>query len=105
MSLINKKRLSMVDDYELRHKIGEGAFAEVHVAVDTRNSTKVVIKTYDKAKLYDKQRKLNIKNEIAILGRVDHPRIIKLIEVIDNARQINLVMEYFSEQSLRKFLN
>lgn len=62
-SLINgKRRLSMVDDYELKHKIGEGAFAEVYVAVDTRNNEKVVIKTYDKLKLFDKQRKLNIKN-------------------------------------------
>lgn len=39
------------------------------------------------------------------MSRLDHPAIIRLIEVIDNARQINLVMEYFSERSLRKYLN
>ena len=54
--------MTMLEEYQIREKIGEGAFAEVFVAVDPRTTEKVVIKTYDKFKIYDKQRKQNLKN-------------------------------------------
>mgnify|MGYP002344844570 FL=1 len=57
-----KKRMTMLEEYQIREKIGEGAFAEVFVAVDPRTTEKVVIKMYDKFKIYDKQRKQNLKN-------------------------------------------
>jgi MAP/microtubule affinity-regulating kinase len=36
---------------------------------------------------------------------LDHPNIIKLIEVIDNLRGINLVMEFGGDESLRDLTN
>ena len=40
-----------------------------------------------------------------ILKQLDHPNIIKLIEVIDNLRGINLVMEFGGDESLRDLSN
>lgn len=46
-------------------------------------------------------RKQNIQREVNILQQLDHPNIIKLIEVVDNLRGINLVMEYGGDENLR----
>jgi serine/threonine protein kinase len=97
-----KKKSTMLEEYEMKNKIGSGAFAEVFVALNPGGKGKFVVKIYDKFKLYDKQRKLNIKNEISILKKLNHPNIIELVEVIENPKTINLVMEHFSEISLRK---
>ena len=43
----------------------------------------MAIKTYDKSKLKDKNRKMNVKNEIEILKRLNHPYIISLKETIE----------------------
>jgi len=38
---------------------------------------------YDKLKLIDSQRKSNLRREIRILQKLDHPNIIKLINIVD----------------------
>lgn len=50
-------------------------------------------------------RKQNIQREVNILQQLDHPNIIKLIEVVDNLRGINLVMEYGGDENLRDLQN
>lgn len=45
---------------------------------------KVAIKTYEKYKLFDPQKKKNVSREIFILKKLNHQNIIKLIETIDN---------------------
>lgn len=39
------------------------------------------------------------------MNQLDHPNIIKLIEVVDNLRGINLVMEYGGDENLRDISN
>jgi len=48
------------------------------------------VKIIDKNKVEDLQ---DIEREIEIMGKVDHPNIIKLIEVFDEPKKINLIME------------
>lgn len=62
----------------------------------------MVVKTYDKYKIFDKQRKQNLKNEIGLLKRLQHPHIIELVETVETSKSINLVMEHFSTTTLRK---
>lgn len=50
-------------------------------------------------------RKQNIQREVNILQQLDHPNIIKFIEVVDNLRGINLVMEYGGDENLRDLQN
>jgi serine/threonine protein kinase len=35
-----------------------------------------------------------VQREIAVLKKINHPNVIKLIELIDTPKQINLVTEY-----------
>jgi MAP/microtubule affinity-regulating kinase len=68
------------------------------------NNLKVAIKTYEKFKLYDSNRRKNVKREIAILSQLEHPNIIKLNTWIETPTQYNLVMEYVSDRSLYSYL-
>lgn len=48
-------------------------------------------------------KKKAVQREIAVLKKVDHPNIIKLVELIETNKQINLVMEYVNGVSLHTY--
>ena len=58
------KSNSNLDRYKMGDIIGKGSYAVVKLAEDTY---KVAIKTYDKFRLIDPQRRMNVKREIEIL--------------------------------------
>lgn len=45
-------------------------------------SKKVAIKVYEKAKLREPQRKKSVRREIRILQMLDHPNIVKILDVV-----------------------
>ncbi len=45
-----------------------------------------------------------MKKEIEILGKLDHPNIIKLYDAIDTSHKVSLIMEYSSGKSLHSYL-
>ncbi len=68
--------------------VGQGSYAVVKLARDKKTGQKFAIKTYDKYKLYDAQRRKNVKNEISILRMLNHRHIVKLICTIDTTSQV-----------------
>ena len=45
-----------------------------------------------------------VQREIAVLKKISHPNVIKLVELIDTSRQINIVIEYINGISLQQYL-
>ena len=60
----------------------------VRLAKDKSNGCYYAIKTYEKFKLCDAQRRKNVKREIALLKSVNHPNIIKLASTIETTTQV-----------------
>lgn len=89
-----------VDEYSIGQTLGYGAYAVVKLSTHTPTKNQYAIKTYEKSKLLDPQRKKNVINEIKILKCISHPHIIKMKEAIDSSRQIHIVMEYVGGCSL-----
>jgi len=58
------------------------------------------LKVYDKYRLNDPMKKKAVQREIASLKKMDHPNIVKMLELIENSKNINLVMEYVNGISL-----
>jgi serine/threonine protein kinase len=53
----------------------------------------VAIKTYDKKNLTNAQANRAVHSEIDTLADLNHPNIMRLFEVIDERKQVHLVME------------
>ncbi|KAL4460873.1 hypothetical protein ABPG74_016345 [Tetrahymena malaccensis] len=91
-----------LNDFKFLKELGHGSYAIVRSAVHKKTNFVVAIKSYDKSKLLDPQKKQNLDREIKILQNLNHNYIIKLYKVIENSQSMNLVMEYSSSIPLRK---
>lgn len=68
-----------IDNYNLGKVLGLGSYAVVRLAINKQNNQKYAIKTYEKSKLVDAQKRKNVTRELKILSKLRHPNIIKLI--------------------------
>ena len=71
--------------------LGKGSYAIVKLGIDRGTSEKVAIKTYEKYKLFDPQKKKNVQREISILQKTSHPNIIRLIKIIESPRTVKFL--------------
>ncbi|KAJ8371303.1 hypothetical protein SKAU_G00113310 [Synaphobranchus kaupii] len=76
--------------YELREKLGEGAFSEVRVARHRCSQRLVAVKCIHKRAL--KGREALLENEIAVLRKIDHENIVSLEETFETPTKLYLVM-------------
>lgn len=74
--------------------MGEGTFGSVKLGKSLENGMMVAVKILEKCRIRDKTDSERILREIKILKRVDHPAFVKLYEIIENAEQIYLIMEF-----------
>ena len=65
--------------YKVTNKIGEGSYGAVYLAYNLFTKQKVAIKRIVKSD-ENKIDELELKNEINILKKLDHPNILKIIE-------------------------
>ncbi|CAK7895393.1 hypothetical protein CAAN1_10S00804 [[Candida] anglica] len=81
------------DKYQLLEILGEGAFSVVYKGIDVGTGKPVAIKVIDKRDLNAKQLN-NIKNEISIMKRLNHPNILRLLDAHNSAQNCFLILEY-----------
>ena len=84
--------------------IGEGGFAKVYEARDRATNQLVAAKVFDKRLLTSASLRKNLQNEINVLGRLDHPAIVKLIKVIEDQNSVCLIMEHWGTQTLKSWV-
>ena len=92
MGIFNKTS-ELMKKYELeKGSLGSGNFAVVKKCwpKGQKAGPFYAVKIIDKSKVEDMG---DIEREIEIMGLVDHPNVIKLIEIFDESKKMNLVME------------
>ncbi|KAG0480458.1 hypothetical protein HPP92_011316 [Vanilla planifolia] len=92
MSTTNVKR--QVGKYELGRTIGEGTFAKVKFARNSKTGEPVAIKILDKDKVLKHKMVEQIKREIATMKLIKHPNVVRLFEVMGSKTKIFLVLEF-----------
>lgn len=78
--------------YEVKEELGRGAFSLVKLAVNRQTGQKFAVKIIEKKNVEGAYQK-NLQNETEILQRVNHPGIVKLVELFDTDEFLFLVME------------
>ena len=50
-------------------------------------------------------RRKSLRKEIEVLGKLNHPNIIKLYDAIDTSSKVNLIMEYVNGKCISSYIN
>nr|XP_028598706.1 LOW QUALITY PROTEIN: serine/threonine-protein kinase DCLK2 [Podarcis muralis] len=82
---------TILEKYKVGKVIGDGNFAVVKECIERSTGKEYALKIIDKGKCCGKEHL--IENEVSILRQVKHPNIIMLIEEMDTATELYLVME------------
>jgi serine/threonine protein kinase len=93
-----------LDAYQLGKPIGQGAYAMVYQCVHKATMKKYAIKIYQKAKLNDSMKRKAVQREIMALKKIDHPHIIRMLDLIETSKQICIVTDYISGSSLHHYV-
>nr|XP_051183566.1 serine/threonine-protein kinase ATG1a-like isoform X2 [Lolium perenne] len=83
----------VVGDYELHEMVGKGTFAEVFRAKHRPTGARVAVKEIDRRRVDDYVRR-GILQEMAILGSLSHPNILRLVDTIETGEKLFLVLEF-----------
>ncbi|XP_078177331.1 CBL-interacting serine/threonine-protein kinase 12-like isoform X2 [Carex rostrata] len=89
-----KQKPLLLGRYEIGRLLGEGNFAKVYQAKNSKTNEDVAIKVLDKEKIFKRGLAPQLKREIEVLRRVRHPYIVQLHEVMATKSKIYIVMEF-----------
>ena len=97
------KPTNKIDRYEKLENIGEGTYGVVYKARDTQTGEIYALK---KIKLETEQEGIpsTAIREIALLKELQHPNIVRLVNVLHTDKKLTLVFEYL-DQDLKKLLD
>ena len=106
---VSKRKI--LNTYEIIKELGQGQHGKVKLAKDINTNEFVAIKIvnrHERNRFYRTFFKKitendKIKREIAIMKKLHHPHVVKLIEVLDDlkSRKIYLVLEYCSKGEVK----
>ena len=92
------------DLYIIKNEIGNGKFSKVYLGIEKKTNRKVAIKRVQKDNLSEDDLDL-IKTEIDILKVCQHPNVIKLYNIIETSKTIEIIMEYCPGDNLYYYLS
>ena len=94
-----------VGNYILLQTLGTGSTGKVKLAENKITHEQFAIKIIQKSYFQDnKELEIKIHREIAIMKLLDHPHLLKLIDVFESPRHLYMVIEYASHGELFDYL-
>ena len=103
-SLISANEKTPSSGYQIENFLGKGSFGEVRRSQHIETGESVAMKILEKSRLKKQEDVLRVQREISILMKVYHPNIVQQYEVIENADQVFLVMEYVPNGDQQKMI-
>ncbi|XP_073104560.1 SNF1-related protein kinase catalytic subunit alpha KIN10 isoform X3 [Elaeis guineensis] len=99
----SKKSEVLLPKYLLGKTLGIGSFGKVKLGQHVLTGFEVAVKILNLQKLNDAEVE-RVRREIKIMGRLSHPNIIRLYEVIEIKSKIYVVMEYMNHGGLYDYV-
>ena len=99
-------KVTKIDDYEFKEVIGKGKISEIYLASKDQTSEKFAIKRYLR-EIAEKDNSIlrDLKNEIVVLRKINHPNIIKFKDIKKTKKAFYLIYEYCNGEKLSKIIN
>jgi len=101
--IVRDDGVKMINTFEVVKKLGKGSFGKVKLCRNTHDGELYAIKVMDKNILRRKRQGMtnmleNVKKEIAIMKKLNHPHCVRMYEVIDDpdSNKLYLRLEYVS---------
>ena len=94
-----------VDNLTLEKLLGKGSFGEVQLTRIDGDDKYYATKVYEREKIEPTQAFKYLKNEIKILHMLDHPNIVKFVQVKKTKKHFYIVMEFCNGGELEQLLD
>jgi len=94
------------DKYEILKLVGRGGMSKVYLAMDKRLNKQWAIKEIEK-RAKDKNNEIVIQSAIAeanLIKQLDHPAIVRIVDIIDNGDVIYIIEDYIEGETLSSIL-
>ena len=96
----------ITEDFTLIRQIGSGGQSDVYLSISLTTGKEVAMKHFDKRRFINHPKGLAaLANEIDILRRISHPRVMKLYRVYEDDQAVYLVTELIPGRTLLRSLN
>jgi calcium-dependent protein kinase len=103
-TIIEENRGLPTMKYKLLSRLGDGAYGTVYLALNIKTKTKVAIKKIKKVKENEID-DVEIKNEIDILKKLDHPNVVKILEFYTTENYYFIVTDFCEHGELYNKIN
>jgi|EP00670_Eutreptiella_braarudii_P003167 serine/threonine protein kinase len=80
-------------EYELGKTLGKGHFSKVKLGVHIKTKKQVAIKIMERKALLEEGMEEQLKREIAIMRKLNHPNVTQLYEVFQTTKHVYLILE------------
>lgn len=97
-------RAATVGEYEIRGELGRGGMAAVYLAYDLRLNRKVAIKVMLPELAFHDGMEERFKREARTAAKLDHPNIVVIYSVRDDAELLYFVMKFIEGASLDQLI-
>ena len=94
-----------VRDYEIVHPIGEGGMGAVFLARHSRLNRDVALKVLSLRRSGDREAQRRFEQEMAIVGKLQHPGIVRALDAGEHEGVQYLVMELINGADLRQIVD
>ncbi|TWU28947.1 protein kinase domain-containing protein [Novipirellula artificiosorum] len=99
-SVIEPERPTNIGPYEIRSRLGQGAFGSVYLAFDPVHERQVAVKV----PRVDRHQQRDVLNEARSLGQLSHSGIVSVLDAGQSDGNCYIVSEHLDGPSLRQFL-
>ena len=96
--------MQMIDNLILEQPLGKGSFGQVYLSRFKDGNTIYATKVYDREKLENTGAMKYLTEEITIMNELNHPNIVKFVNVKKTKRHFYIVMEFCNGGELEKDL-
>jgi len=90
---MNFSRTSILESYEMGPTIGQGSFAVVKLCKNRKTGEEVAIKIIDKKNARAVE---DLQTEAEVMAKIQHPNVIRVYQIFENATKCYMVQEYVS---------